>query len=156
MILGHSSGSIYVQALLASPAAEGLFSAAGMLSGVLKGGLIGTSIDNTYRWYADVEGALGCDTAQDVLACLRAVPADTMVKSIPNSADTGWVNVKPVVLPEEPFLKLQRLGSPVLLLIGSTSDKEAFTYALGPALDASGCAEVIHAQFDTYAAGAAT
>jgi len=154
MILGHSSGSINVQALLASPAAEGLFSAAGMLSGVLKGGLIGTSIDTAYRWYADVESAFGCDTAPDVLACLRAVPADTMVQSIPNSADTGWVNVEPVVLPEDPFLKLERLGSQVPLLIGSTSDEEAFTYALGPALDASGYAEFIRAQFDPLAPGA--
>ena len=142
MILGHSSGSVNVQALLASPAAAGLFSAAGMLSGVLKGGLIGTSIDNAYRWYADVDSALGCDTAADVLACLRVVPADTLVQSGPNSADTGWVNIEPSVLPEDPYLKLQRLGSPVPLLIGSTSDETAFSYVLGPALDASGYATI--------------
>jgi para-nitrobenzyl esterase len=154
MILGHSSGSLNVQALLASPAAEGLFSAAGMLSYVLKGGLIGTSIDTAYRWYADVESALGCDTAADVLACLRVVPADTLVQSGPNSADTGWVNIEPVVLPEDPYLKLQRLGSPVPLLIGSTSDERAFSYVLGPALDESGYATIIHEQFDPLAPGA--
>jgi para-nitrobenzyl esterase len=154
MILGHSWGSVNVEALLASPAAAGLFSAAGMESGVLKGGLIGTSIDDAYRWYADVNSALGCDTAADVLACLRAVPAGTLVLSGPNSADTGWVNIDPSVLPEDPFLKLQRLGSPVPLLIGSNSDEMAFTYVFGPALDASGYAASVHAQFDAYAAGA--
>jgi para-nitrobenzyl esterase len=154
MILGHSSGSLNVQALLASPAAEGLFSSAGMLSYVLKGDLIGTSIDTAYRWYADVPSALGCDTSADVLACLRAVPADTMVQSGPNSADTGWVNIEPVVVPEDPYLKLQRLGPPVPLLIGSTSDETAFTYVMGPTLDESGYAAAIHTQFDPWAAGA--
>ena len=115
MIVGHSAGSVIVEALLASPAADGLFSAAGMESGVLRGGLIGTRIDDAYRWYANVPGAMGCDTAADVLACLRLVPADTRVQSGPNSADTGWVNVDPVVLPEDPARKLQRLGSPVSL-----------------------------------------
>lgn len=154
MILGHSSGSLNVQALLASPAAEGLFSAAGMLSYVLKGDLIGTSIDTAYQWYADVPSALGCDTAADVLACLRAVPPETLVQSGPNSADTGWVNIEPTVVPEDPYLKLQRLGSPVPLLIGSTSDETAFSYVFGPALDESGYAAAIHTQFDVWAAGA--
>ncbi len=97
MIVGHSAGSVNVESLLASPAAAGLFSAAGMESGVLRGGMIGTRIDNAYRWYADVPSAVGCDTAADVLACLRAVPAGTLVQSGPNSADTGWVNVDPIV-----------------------------------------------------------
>jgi len=44
MIFGESAGSLNVQALLASPAAAGLFSAAGMESGVLKDGLIGSSV----------------------------------------------------------------------------------------------------------------
>jgi para-nitrobenzyl esterase len=121
---------------------------------VLKGGLIGTSIDTAYRWYADVESTFGCDVAPDVLACLRAVPADSMVQSIPNSADTGWVNIEPVVVPEDPYLKLQRQGSPVPLLIGSTSDEDAFSNLLGPVLDESEYAAIIHSQFDAYAAGA--
>jgi len=155
MIVGHSAGSVNVEALLASPAAAGLFTAAGMESGVLRGGMIGTSIDNAYRWYADVPGAVGCDTAADVLACLRAVPASTLVQSGPNSADTGWVNVDPVVLPEDPALKLQRLGSPVPLIIGSNSDEEAFDNTVFlPAMNASGYAATIHTQFDALVAGA--
>ena len=154
-IVGHSAGSLNVQALLASPAAAGLFSAAVMESGLLRGGLIGTTIDNAYRWYADVPAAVGCDTATDVLACLRAVSAATLVQSGPNSLDTGWVNIDPVVLPEDPATKLKRLGSPVPLIIGSNSDEEAYDNTVfAPALDASGYAAAIHRQFDALAPGA--
>ncbi len=155
MIVGHSAGSLNVEALLASPAADGLFSAAVMESGLLRGGLIGTTIDTAYRWYADVPGAVGCDTAADVLACLRALPASTLVQSGPNRADTGWVNVDPVVLPEDPGTKLKRLGSPVPLIIGSNGDEEAYDNTVfAPVLDASGYADAIHAQFDALAPGA--
>jgi len=154
MIVGHSWGSVMAESLLASPAAAGLFSAAAMESAVLRGGLIGTSIDNAYRWYSDVPAAVGCGTAADVPACLRAVPAYTLVQSGPNSADTGWVNIDPVVLPEDPFLKLQRLGSPVPLIIGSNSDEAASNIAFAPPLDASGYAAAIHAKFDPLESGA--
>jgi para-nitrobenzyl esterase len=154
MIFGESAGSLNVQALLASPAAAGLFSAAGMESGVLRGGLIGNSVADAYPWYAGLESLVNCDAAADVLACLRAVPADTLVQTSLNGAATGWVNIEPSILPEDPFNKLQRLGSAVPLLIGSNIDEEAFSYVPGPALDPSSYAASIHAQFDPLAAGA--
>jgi para-nitrobenzyl esterase len=154
MIFGESAGSQNVQALLASPAAAGLFWAAAMESRVLRGDLIGTSVADAYPWYAGLESLVNCDAAADVLACLRAVPADTLVQTSLNSISTGWVNIEPSVLPEDPFNKLRRLGSPVPLLIGSNSDEEAFAYVPGPALDASSYAASIHTQFDPLAAGA--
>jgi para-nitrobenzyl esterase len=154
MIFGESAGSLNVQALLASPAAAGLFSAAAMESRVLRGGLIGSSVADAYPWYAGLESLVNCDAAADVMVCLRAVPADTLVQTSLNSAATGWVNIEPSVLPEDPFNKLQRLGSPVPLLIGSNSDEEAFSYVPGPALDPSSYAASIHTQFDPLAAGA--
>lgn len=155
MIFGESAGSENVQALLASPAAAGLFWAAGMESYVLKADEIGTKVDDAYPWYAGLESLVSCDTAADVLACLRSVPADTLVQTSINSIATGWVNIEPGVLPEDPFNKLQRLGSPVPLLIGSNSDEEAFSYvASGPTLDASGYAASVHTQFDALAVGA--
>jgi para-nitrobenzyl esterase len=155
MIFGQSAGAENIYALLASPEAAGLFSAAGMESSyAIKGGLIGTSVADAYHWYADVPGAVGCDTAADVLACLRAVPADTLVQSGPNSADTGWINIEPIVVPEDPFSKLQRLGTPVPLLIGTNRDELAYIYVLGPTLDASGYAASVRTQFDALAAGA--
>lgn len=154
MIFGESAGSVNVQALIASPAAAGLYSAAGMESGVFKGGLIGTSVEYAYHWYADVESSVNCDTAADVLACLRAVPADTLVLTKANSYDTGWFNIEPIVLPEDPFLKLQRLGSPVPLLIGSNSDEQALVYETAPVLDSASYAAMVHSQFDVFAPGA--
>jgi para-nitrobenzyl esterase len=154
MIFGESAGSLNVQALLASPAAAGLFSAAAMESRVLRGGLIGSGVADAYPWYAGLESLVNCDAAADVLACLRAVPADTLVQTSLNSAATGWVNIEPNILPEDLFNKLQRLGSAVPLLIGSNSDEEAFSYVPGPVLDPSSYAASIHTQFDPLAAGA--
>ena len=154
MIFGESAGSVNAQALLASPAAAGLFWAAGMESGVFKGGLIGTSIEYAYPWYADVASAVNCDTAADVLACLRAVPANTLVLTTANGYDPGWFNIEPIVLPEDPFLKLQRLGSPVPLLIGSNSDEQALAYETAPPIDSASYAAMVHSQFDVFAPGA--
>ena len=87
MILGHSWGSVNVEALLASPAAAGLFSAAGMESYVLKGGEIGTSTGARLPLVCGRTCHHGLwDTAADVLACLRAVPAGTLAQSGSNRA----------------------------------------------------------------------
>jgi para-nitrobenzyl esterase len=153
MIFGESAGSENVQALLASPAAAGLFWAAAMESYVLRGNQIGTRVSDAYPWYAGLESAVNCDTAADVLACLRAVPANTLVQTGLNSTATGWVNIEPSVLPEDPFNKLQRLGSPVPLLVGSNSDEWAFNTLLGPPLDAAGYATNVRMLFDPLAAG---
>ena len=119
-----------------------------------EGDLIGSSVADAYPWYAGLESLVNCDVAADVLACLRTVSADTLVQTSLNSTATGWVNIEPSVLPEDPFNKLRRLGSPVPLLIGSNSDEEAFSYVSGPALDPSSYATSIHTQFDSLAAGA--
>src|ERR1700693_4017085 len=74
MLFGQSAGSVNVQVLLVAPAAQGLFSTAGMESGAIP----------SAGWYwlppfatAEASGqqiasALGCGAAPDVLACLRA------------------------------------------------------------------------------------
>jgi para-nitrobenzyl esterase len=154
MIFGQSAGSQNVQALLGSPASAGLYWTAGMESRVLRGGLIGSSVADAYPWYAGLDSAVNCETATDVLACLRAVPADTLVQTSLNNVATGWVNIEPIVLPEDPFDRLQRLGSPVAVIIGSNSDEEALSYVPGPVLDLAGYAAAVHSQFDAVAAGA--
>jgi len=154
-IFGQSAGAENIYALLASPAATGLFSAAAMESSyAIKGGLIGTSVADAYPWYSALPTLVNCDTAPDVLACLRALPADTLVQTSLNTTATGWINIEPIVVPEDPFSKLQRLGTPVPLLIGTNSDELAYIYVLGPTLDASGYAASVHEQFDALAAGA--
>jgi para-nitrobenzyl esterase len=154
MLFGQSAGSFNVQALLASPAAQGLFAAAGMESGSFPSNWLGSSITDAYPYYANLAQLLHCDTAADVLACLRAVPADTLVVSSLNTPAHVFMNIEPNVLPENPFDKLQRLGTPVPLLIGSNSEEESQAEVFSPPLDASGYATLIHTQFDALLAGA--
>jgi len=55
----------------------------------IKGGLIGTSVADAYPWYAALPSLVNCDAAPDVLACLRALPADTLVQTSLNATATG-------------------------------------------------------------------
>jgi para-nitrobenzyl esterase len=156
MIFGVSAGSTSVQALLASPPAQGLFARAGMESGALPGGLLGTGVADAYPLYSKLDHLVGCDPPNDDLACLRAVPANTMVQTelLPGQFPFIGFNLEPSVLPEDPFNKLRRLGSPVPLLIGSNSDEAADQEDPSAALDANGYATLIHTQFDPLLAGA--
>ncbi len=153
MMFGQSSGSMSVQSLLASPAAQGLFSSAGMESGVSAAGWSGTSLADAYRLYANFAPLVKCDTAADVLACLRALPANTIVltQGLPGEFPYFFTSIEPRVLPEDPFGRLQRLGSPVPLLIGSNSDEDAAAEDPSQALDANGYAALVDAQFGASA-----
>src|SRR5579864_154212 len=78
MMFGQSAGAGDTEALLTSPLAKGLFSAAGMESGA------GHSAEFVTLAQAEASDAaiislLGCGSAADVLACLRGVPAATIV-----------------------------------------------------------------------------
>jgi para-nitrobenzyl esterase len=156
MMFGQSAGSLNVQALLASPPAQGLFASAGMESTALTGNLLGTGVADAYPLYAKFAPLVHCDTATDVLACLRALSANTIVLTelLPGQFPFITYNLEPNVLPEDPFNKLQRLGSPVPLLIGSNSDEQSQSEVFTPPLDATGYAAAIHAQFDPVKAGA--
>jgi para-nitrobenzyl esterase len=156
MIFGQSAGSANVQGLLASPEATGLFTSAGMESYAFRSNLLGTSVADAYPAFANLTKLVGCDTAADVLACLRAVPASTLVQTelLPNEFGLIGFNLEPVVLPEDPFNKLSRLGSPVPLLIGSNSDEQSQSEIFNPPMDASQYATTIHAQFDPLLTGA--
>ena len=87
-ITGHSGGTQDSAVLLASPLAKGLFA-----STLLDGGGFAqfdspTLSDYEARPYPQGAGAgvvakLGCDTAADILACLRAVPSAAIVKTVP-------------------------------------------------------------------------
>lgn len=156
MLFGQSAGSGNVQALLASPAAQGLFASAGMESSVIPGNVLGSGVADAYPIYANLAMLVHCDTAADELACLRAVSAQTLVLTelLPNEFGFISFNLEPIVLPEDPFNKLGRLGSPVPLLIGSNSDEQSQAEVFNPPLDANGYATAIHKQFDPLKAGA--
>jgi para-nitrobenzyl esterase len=158
MMFGQSAGSANVEALLASPAAQGLFASAGMESAVIPGGILGSGVADAYPLYANLAHLVNCDTAPDVLACLRLVSAHTMVLTqlLPGQFPSISYNLEPNVLPEDPFNKLQLLGSPVPLLIGSNSDEESQSEDFSHPLDATGYAAAIHTQFDPLLPGTGT
>jgi para-nitrobenzyl esterase len=153
MMFGQSAGALNVQALLASPKAVGLFTSAGMESSVLPGGLLGTGVADAYPFYAKFAPAplVHCDTAPDVLACLRALPVNsillTQFQLFPNFM--GY-NLDPDILPEDPFNKLKQLGSPVPLLIGSNSDEQSQSEVFSPPLDPNGYAAAIRNEFNLF------
>jgi para-nitrobenzyl esterase len=80
MVFGTSSGGYYVLALLASPLARDLFSRAGIESSAIALGELG-NLANTEAGDAPLVTLLGCDGAADVLDCLRAVPAEAVVRN---------------------------------------------------------------------------
>ena len=111
-----------MQALLASPAARGLFARAGIESdAIAPKETRPLKILETAQ--APLVAVVGCDNrAPNVLACLRAVPASLLITNQFTVPAAAFV-LEPRVLPEDPFLVLQRDGSPVPLLIGSTSEE---------------------------------
>ena len=155
MIFGQSSGSLSVQALLASPAAQGLFASAGMESGASAAGWSGSALADAYPLYANFVPLVKCDTAADELACLRALSANTIVLTelLPGKFPYVFTSIEPRVLPEDPFNRLQRLGSPVPLLIGSNQDEDAADEDPSQPLDPIGYAALVNAQFGASAGG---
>jgi para-nitrobenzyl esterase len=88
MITGHSAGAQDSGVLLASPLAHGLFARV-LIDG---GGFTQFDSPNLPAYEAsfypqgagmDVVSKLGCSTATDIPACLRAVPSATIVKTVP-------------------------------------------------------------------------
>ncbi|MET0341248.1 MAG: carboxylesterase family protein [Polyangiales bacterium] len=83
-IFGESAGGNSVCALLVAPSASGLFHKAIVQSGLCMKPMVG-------RRDAEAGGVrlqkdLGCETASDPLACMRAVPARTVLEKVRQSA----------------------------------------------------------------------
>ena len=149
-IFGQSAGSGEVQALLASPPAQGLFVRAAMESTVVPAGILGTGVADAYPRYAPFPGLVGC--ASNDLACLREVPANTVILTELMSQFPYFLyNLDPVILPVDPFVKLQQQGSPVPLLIGSNTE-EAIGLGVDPSvvLTEAEYEAALHTQFDPY------
>lgn len=151
MLFGQSAGSYDTQNLLAVPAAQRLFTVAGMESGVNP---------NVLPSFASVESGdqafvsdLGCASTPDVLACLRAVPAETIV-NLPNNYPNG-PGVGSTFLQVDPFTLLQQQGSPVPLLLGSNREEMSLSDSPTAQLDATAYATAIHQRFDQFGSGVA-
>jgi para-nitrobenzyl esterase len=155
MVFGLSSGGFYVQALLASPLARGLFSRAGIESNAIVFGQLG-DLASAEAGDAPLVTLLGCDGAADVLACLRAIPAETVVRN-QSGIPLGLGPILELrVLPADPFAVLQKEGSPVPLLLGSTRE-ETSVAGDDPTvpLDNNGYTATVHAEFDPFGPGVA-
>ncbi|MCE9579889.1 MAG: carboxylesterase family protein [Deltaproteobacteria bacterium] len=79
MVFGESAGGLDVCALLASPMAAGLFSRAAIESG----GCVGATLAVGEQRGSDYVATMGCDTAADPIACLRAIAPLDLVKDLP-------------------------------------------------------------------------
>lgn len=127
MAFGQSAGSGGINILLTVPSAKGLFSVAGMESGAIPLGAQ-PSLAETEAASGPFVSYFHCDTAPDVLACMRAIPVHKIV--IYQQQNPSMILGKAVgtsFLPEDPFLFLQQNGSPVPLLIGTTREEAAGT-----------------------------
>ncbi|MFI5095187.1 MAG: carboxylesterase/lipase family protein [Candidatus Acidiferrales bacterium] len=158
MAFGQSAGSYDMQALLAAPSAQGLFSVAGMESGALPAGLF-FPLSDLEAASAPFVAYFGCNTVADVLACLRKIAVRKIVDYL--SQNPSFINslgpgVAPPFLPEDPFLVFQQSGSPVPLLIGSTREESTGWEGIpNPNLTPDEYAVEIHQEFDPVGAGVA-
>jgi len=159
MLFGQSAGSVNVQTLLVAPAAQGLFSAAGMESGSIPsaGWYWLPPFANAEASGQQIASALGCGAAADVLGCLRALPANTLV-NFPNYLSYLYgPGIGSTFLPVNPFTFLQQNGPPVPLLIGSNSQEWSLfdDPNTNAGMDAAAYATAIHQRFDQFGAGVA-
>jgi para-nitrobenzyl esterase len=92
-LFGESAGAMSVCAQIASPLAAGLFhrgigeSGACLLMATPLVAPVGTTRASAEALGVTVAQALGCDTAADVLGCLRAKPAAEVIAAVPGSDD---------------------------------------------------------------------
>ena len=156
MLFGQSAGAFNIQMLMASPLVpQGLYAVAGMESGA-------APLASDTTWFPTYAGAqagsapfisaMGCAAAADVLACLRAVPAETIV----NYATRGvyLTGLGPGIgspfLPVDSILYLQQNGPPVPLLIGSNGEEWSLSDSPTAQMDAAAYAAAIHQRFDQF------
>jgi para-nitrobenzyl esterase len=126
MIFGESAGGVNVCALLAAPAAAGLFTSALIESG----GCVADARSNALATGATLADNVGCSTAADVAACLRAkTPAELLAALPPVVSLTGsqapyQPNIDGTLMPTAP-LDAIRSGqhNRVPTVIGSNADE---------------------------------
>ncbi len=121
-LFGSSAGSFDTVALMASPLSRGLITRAAVQGDVLWGLTgVGNTISDAEQIGVQVAQKVGCQTAADVLACLRETAAAALVEVAPTDF-VPWVGG--VVLPKSP-LQLLSGGAPVPLLVGFDREEEA-------------------------------
>ena len=152
MLFGQSAGGWDVETLMAAPSAQGLFWVAGNESGPVPAGRLPdlSTLEATDQAFVT---AAGCSGAGDVLACMRGVPADTIVNL--QAGYRFYSAIGSPFLPADPFLALQQNGTPVPLLIGSNREEFALFERPDPSMDNAAYMTAVHQRFDPFGAGVA-
>ena len=126
MIFGESAGGVNVCALLATPAAAGLFGAALIQSG----GCVADSRTKALATGATLAENAGCSTAADVAACLRSKSPAALLAALPSavSISGGQAPYQPSVdgtsLPAAPLERIRGgQHNRVPVVIGANADE---------------------------------
>ena len=128
LLFGESAGAVNTCMLVASPLARGLFSRALMESGACGASDTATA----QRAASDFAQAAGC-TGADLATCLRALPASTVVQTLPGVIDLSSLGrprygpyVDGRVLPEDPLTRIESgRANHVPMIVGSNADETA-------------------------------
>lgn len=149
-IFGESAGARNVCTLLAATPAAGLVHRAIMESGACKFLPTRATAESTS---AMVVAAVGCAGQADVPACLRAVPAETMIRALPG--DPSALGSSPyqstidgTILVEQPSAAMAAgRHNAVPFMVGANANE---TGAVAPAvMTETAYANLLHAQFGT-------
>jgi para-nitrobenzyl esterase len=132
LVYGESAGAVNTCLLLTSPLAKGLFSAALMESG----GCVARPRADAEAFAVKLAAAAGCDKASDLPACLRALPAEKIATTLPDTIDLagkqgnhqpcvdGWVQ------PEAPLTTLAAgKHNAVPFVVGANADETGMSVA---------------------------
>ena len=130
LLFGESAGAIDTCAIYASPLGKGLFSAALMESGLCDGTPFDT-LANREQWATSSLSQVGCDSASDPVACMRAVPASQIVEGLKPvggiaGGDNFGVTIDGYVVPKMPLDALKAgEQNHVPFLMGTNADEGA-------------------------------
>lgn len=159
MFFGESAGAFNTCALVSSPLAKGLFSAALMQSGTCEAPTM------TYRYGKgeEVAKAVKCDGAVNVAECLRKAPVDALVALAPLELSAGpekvdlghysdlsfGTSVDGYVLPDVPLKRIAAgLHNPVPMVIGSNANEAEIFVQQGTLLTCGDVTDRLNANFD--------
>jgi para-nitrobenzyl esterase len=141
LLFGTSAGGGNICALMTSPFARGLFHEAVMQSSVPTGCEIQTLADAEAGTGKRVAMTVGCESAADVAACLRAKTVTQIVSAVPGTFGVFpriyGPNVDGYVFPDQPLKVISRREhSAMPVIIGNTTEEtKQFVDAVGPVTD---------------------
>ncbi len=132
-LFGTSAGGGNICALMSSPFTKGLIHGAAMESSVPSGCEIQTLKDAEDGTGAKLVKMLGCDTASDTAACLRAKDFRDVVAAMPGNFSVlprlYGPNMDGLVFPDQPLKRIREGKVPAMPLIIGNSTGETLEWA---------------------------